>query len=164
MIKDEKKIKQVKIVIFNGISAILIVLFWFMCYYFFENYGDSIFFQKESWDVRLGGIEWLNIWAFSLVYFLIELVNYRFTALPLNYYVFIHAILDFAVFFACMMFMEKIAWFVPITGVNGFDAKYTRIKAIIHYGLQYNGAFWFSYAIMAMIYGVRILMKKLKEK
>ena len=40
MIKDEKKIKQVKIVIFNGISAILIVLFWFMCYYFFENYGD----------------------------------------------------------------------------------------------------------------------------
>lgn len=159
MIKDEKKIKQVKIVIFNGISAILIVLFWFMCYYFFENYGDSIFFQKESWDVRLGGIEWLNIWAFSLVYFLIELVNYRFTALPLNYYVFIHAILDFAVFFACMMFMEKISWYVPITG--GED-EYASFRAMVNYCHQYIGAAFGANMLMLIIHGIRTVLKRRK--
>ena len=45
MIKDEKKSK-LKILIFNAVSAMLIVILWFIFYYFFENYG-WLFFSKE---------------------------------------------------------------------------------------------------------------------
>lgn len=164
MIKDERN-NKLKIVVIHGVSAIFIVLLWFMLYYFFQNHGWQCSSKEECLRIHQEmSWEFWNDTTFCIVYFLIDVVNCRLTGTSFWNYALVHLLLDSILFFACMMFMEKIAWFVPITGVNGFDAKYTRIKAIIHYGLQYNGAFWFSYAIMAMIYGIRILMKKLKEK
>ncbi len=34
-----KSNNHIKIAIYNSVSAILIVLFWFILYYFFENHG-----------------------------------------------------------------------------------------------------------------------------
>ena len=38
MIKDERN-NKLKIVVIHGVSAIFIVLLWFMLYYFFQNHG-----------------------------------------------------------------------------------------------------------------------------
>ena len=81
--------------------------------------------------------EVLNMLAFCIIYLLIELVNYCFTDVSLEYYTFIHAILDFAVSFACMMFMEQTSWFVPITGLN---VEYSEFRAMVNYCHQYIGA------------------------
>ena len=160
MIKEEKKIKQLKIVIFNGISAVLIVLFWFMLYYFFENHGWLLFSKEESERMHLTRPwEDLNMLAFCIIYFLIELVNYCFTDVPLEYYIFIHAILDFVVFFACMMFMEKISWYVPITG--GED-EYASFRAMVNYCHQYIGAALGANMLMLIIHGIRTVLKRRK--
>lgn len=138
---------------------------WFILYYYCENHGWQCSSKEECLRIHQD-IEWegLNGEAFFIVYFLIEVVNCRLTGISFWNYALIHAILDTILFLACMMFMEESSWFVSIIGVNGYDVKYTRFKAMLHYGLQYFQAFWFSYAIMAMIYGIRILVKKIKEE
>ncbi|MBD5105947.1 MAG: hypothetical protein HDT41_03045 [Lachnospiraceae bacterium] len=163
MIKDEKQSKKLKIVIFNGVSAILIVLFWFILYCFFENHG-WLCTSKEECLCMHQDIDWeeLNMYAFCIVYFLIELVNYRFTDLSFLNYAFIQVILDFAIFCTCLEFMERTSWFVPIIGVNGFNVEKTEFKAMIHYPYKYIFAMFFSNIIMAMIHGINIFLKSRK--
>lgn len=162
MIKDEKKGKILKIVIFNVISAIMIVLCWFLLYYFFENHG-WLFFSKED-NLLLDGMsswEGKNMEVFCIVYFLIQIVNYRFTDLPFTYYAFIQAILDFAIFNVCMLFMENLSWYAPITGVDG---EYTMFRALINYSHQYIAAASFSNINIWMIQKISTFVKRIKEK
>lgn len=70
-------------------------------------------------------------------------------------YALVQAILDFVIFFSCLGFMERTSWFVPIIGVSGFNAEYTEFKALIYYFQQYIFAFFVSYLVMGMIYGIR---------
>ena len=157
---DKKQSKKLTIIILNAISAILIVLLWFTLYYFFENHG-WLFFSKEECLLRHDNRpwEWLNTVTFCIVYFLIGLVNYRFTDLPFWNYVLIQAVLDFALFIACMLFMERISWFMPITGLDS-EYEYTEFRAMIHYGQQYIFAFFIFYGVMVMIYGISIFLKR----
>ena len=161
MIKDEKKSK-LKILIFNAVSAMLIVILWFIFYYFFENYG-WLFFSKEESELTHLTRPWedLNMLAFFIAYFLIELVNYCFTDMPLRYYTFLQAILDFALFFACMVFMDEISWYAPITGV-AVD-EYTSFRAMVLYCHQYIGAASGSNIVMLLIHGISIFLKRRKS-
>ncbi len=163
MIKDEKQNKKLKIAIFNGVSALLIVLFWFLLYCFFENHGWQCASKEECLHMHKD-IDWdeLNIYAFCIVYFLIELVNYRFTNLSFLEYAFIQAILDFAIFFACLEIMERASWYVPITGVKGFNVEITRFKAFIHYFYKYGHAMLYSNIMMAMIHRINTFLKSRK--
>ena len=160
MIKDEKK-QKLKNVAFNSVSAILIVLLWFILYYFFENHGWQCSSKEECLRIHQGtDWEWWNDITFCIVYFLIEVVNCRLTDVSFWNYALIQVILDFILFFACMMFMEKVSWFVLITGVNGYDVKYTRLKALLYYGQQYILAFFVSYVIMGIIYGIKDFLEE----
>ncbi|MBD5544660.1 MAG: hypothetical protein HDR01_10600 [Lachnospiraceae bacterium] len=163
MIKDEKS-EKLKIAIFNVISAIIIVLFWFTLYYFFENHG-WLFFSKEECLLRHENSpwEWLNMVSFGIVYFLIGFANYRFTDLSFWSYMLIQAVLDFALFSACMLFMEKISWFVPITGLDS-EYQYREFRALVHYGQQYIFAFFVFYGIMVMIYAISKFLKRRRDR
>lgn len=156
MIKSKKQ----KIVLFNGISAILIVLLWFILYYFFENHGWLCSSKEECLLIHQGmDWEWWNIITFCIVYFFIEVVNCRLTGISFWNYALIQAALDFVLFSACMIFMERISWFVPITGITGFNVKYTKFRALINYFQQYIFAFFVSYLTMAMIHGISKLLR-----
>lgn len=61
-----------------------------------------------------------------------------------------------------MIVMEKIPWFVPITGVHEFH-KYTKLRAFIQYFQQYLVSFFVSYLIMAIIYSIGVLIKRRKK-
>lgn len=151
MIKSKKQ----KIVLFNGISAILIVLLWFILYYFFENHGWLCSSKEECLLIHQGvDWQWWNIITFCIVYFFIEMVNCRLTDLSFGTYAFVQAILDFVIFFSCLGFMERTSWFVPITGVSGFNVEYTEFKALIYYFQQYSFAFLVSNLIMRIIHGI----------
>lgn len=95
MMKYKKHSKKLKIVIFNVISAILIVLFLFILYCCFENHWWQCSSEEECLIIHKG-IDWdtFNIFAFFILYFIIELVNYLFTDLPFLHYAVIQLILD----------------------------------------------------------------------
>lgn len=157
-----KKNKKLRNVIFNVVSAILIVFCWFVFYYFFGNY-DKVFSQQlEGWNIRIEDTEWLNIEFFTVLYFLIELVNYRFTDLLFWNYALIQAILDFALFFVCLTFMEKTSWFAPIT-IIGLLEEHTEFRALLHYFQQYSFAFFVSYIGMFCIHQISMFVKKRKK-
>lgn len=160
MLKDKKQ----RIILFNAISAILIVLFWFILYYFFENHG-WLCSSKEECLLIHQGMDWegWNIITFCIIYFLIEVVNCRLTDLSFWNYALVQAILDLVIFFLCLGFMERTSWFVPITGVGGFSVKYTKARALINYFQQYILTFFISYLTMAMIYGISKLLRVRKR-
>ena len=152
MIKE----KKYKIVILNGISAVLIVLLWFILYYLFSNHFWRCSSKEECLMIHQG-TEW-KFWndiSFCIVYLVIEVVNCQVTDLSFWNYALVQAILDFVIFFSCLGFMERTSWFVPIIGVSGFNAEYTEFKALIYYFQQYIFAFFASYLVMGMIYGIR---------
>ncbi|MBD5135241.1 MAG: hypothetical protein HDT39_04665 [Lachnospiraceae bacterium] len=76
-------------------------------------------------------------------------------------YAFIQAILDFAVFFTCVEFMERTSWFVPITGAY-INAEIIEFKAFIQYLYIYGNAIVFSNIIIAMIHSINIFLKSRK--
>lgn len=162
--RKKRRNKQIKIAVFHSVSAILIVLFWFILYYFFENHGWLCSFKEECLLIHQH-IDWegLNIITFCIVYFLIDVVNYQLTDLSFWNYALIQAILDFALFSTCMLIMERISWFAPITGVNGFN-EYTKFRAMVQYFQQYISAFFVSYLIMAIIYSISVLTKRKKKE
>ena len=158
IIKDNK---QIKIIVFNGITAILLVLVWFLLYYFFENHGWLCSCKEECLLIHKGiSWEWLNIITFSIIYLVIEIVVCRVSKLPFWNYAIIQVILNFALFIVCMVLMEKVSWFVPITGIDGFDVEYTRFRALINYFHQYIFTFFVSYFIMAVLHGLSIVFKR----
>lgn len=162
MMKYEKHNKKLKITIFNCISAILIVLFWFILYYIFQNHCWQCSSKQECLIIHKD-ISWesLNVYAFFVIYFLIELVNYLFTDLAFLNYAFIQAMLDFAVFCVGVEFMERTSWFVPITGVY-INAEIIELKVLIQYFYVYGSAMVFSNIIMAIIHGINIFLKSRK--
>lgn len=96
--------------------------------------------------------------TFCIIYFLIELMNYRFTDLPFWNYILIQAVLDFVIVSVYFDFMKRTSWFVPITRLDEY--KYIEFRAIIHYFQQYIFAFFVSNVIMLMIHGISIFLKK----
>ena len=152
-----RKEKNTKIVILNGISAVLIVLIWFILYYLFSNHFWQCSSKEECLMIHQG-LEW-EFWndiSFCIVYFVIEEVfNCRVTDLSFWNYALVQAILDFVIFFLCIGFMERTSWFVPVTGVSGFNVEYTEFKAFIYYFQQYIFAFSVCYLVMAVIYAIR---------
>lgn len=161
MIKDKKQSKKLKI-IFNIVSAILIVLFWFILYCFFQNHAWQCSSKQECLIIHKD-INWeeLNVYAFFIIYFIIELVNYLFTDLPFLHYTVIQAMLDFALFFASVEFMEKMSWFVPISSVN-INVEKFEFKALIQYFYIYGNAMIFSNVIIAIINGINRFLKSRK--
>lgn len=47
-----KSNNHIKIAIYNSVSAILNVLFWFILYYFFENHGWLCFSKEECLHIH----------------------------------------------------------------------------------------------------------------
>lgn len=151
---------QRKFVIFNGVSALLLVFFWFLLYWFFENHG-WMFFSKEECLLMHQTRPWedLNILAFCIVYFLIELVNYIFVDVPFCYYVLVQIILDGAIFFGSLLLMEKLSWYVPVTGVE--VDQYTRLfRPLVSYFQQYILAFFLSNILMMLLQAIRTFFKE----
>lgn len=161
MIIEKKQSKKIKI-IFNIVSAVLIVLFWFIFYYIFQNHCWQCSSKQECLIIHKD-ISWesLNVYAFFVIYFLIQLVNYLFTDLPLLHYAFIQAMLDFAIFCASIEFMERTSWFVPITGVY-INPEIIEYKVLLQYFYVYGSAMVFSNIIMSIIHGVNIFLKSRK--
>lgn len=161
MIKDKKHSKKLKI-IFNIVSAILIVLFWFILYCFFQNHAWQCSSKQECLIIHKD-INWeeLNVYAFFIIYFIIELVNYLFTDLPFLHYTFIQIMLDFALFCAGVEFMEKTSWFVPISSLN-INVEKFEFKALVQYFYIYGNAIVFSNVIIAIINIINRFLKSRK--
>lgn len=154
----KKKIKvPYKCIVFNVISAIIIVLSWYILYYVFKNYQDSI---ENTFEARMRA-EDLNIIAFFVVYFIVELINYYLNNLLIGYYVFIQIFLDGCLFLFLGEILRGIVFFIPS---NSADNQYIVFKSYIDYFQQYLLVAYFSNIIMAIIHRIRILVKSLKEK
>lgn len=140
------------------------MLCWFILYYFFENHGWLCSSKEECLQMHQH-LHWeiLNTITFCIIYFLIFLLNYYLTDLAFWNYALIQAILNFVLFSVCIIIMEKMSWFVPITGINGFN-KYTEFRAFIHYFQQYILSFFVSYFIIAIIYRIDVLTKRRKKE
>lgn len=159
MIKDERN-NKLKIVVIHGVSAIFIVLLWFMLYYFFQNHGWQCSSKEECLRIHQEmSWEFWNDTTFCIVYFLIDVVNCRLTGTSFWNYALVHLLLDSILFFACMMFMEKISWYVPITG--GED-EYASFRAMVNYCHQYIGAALGANMLMLIIHGIRTVLKRRK--
>lgn len=149
-------------VIFNVISAIIIVLSWYILYYLFKNYRDLLYFSGESTlELAREEAENLNIIAFFGIYFFIELVNYYFNNLTIKNYALLQIVLDGCLFLLFGEILRGKVFFIPS---NSADNQYVVFKSYIDYFQQYLLAAFFSNIIVVIINGIRILVKWWKEK
>ena len=99
--------KKYKIVIRNLISAILIVLVWFILYCLCNNH----FFlcsTKEECTMLHQNIDWemVNDISFTAVYLVIEVWNCGVKNFQYGGYIIIQLMLDYAIFWLCFILME----------------------------------------------------------
>ena len=86
-------------IIFNLVSAIIIVLSWYILYYVFRNFGEVLYNSQTSTpNAAQAKADNLNLLLFFGVYFFVELVNYYFNGLKFRNYAFILVVLDGCLF------------------------------------------------------------------
>lgn len=152
--KVNLKVLSYRSIIFNVISAFIIVLSWYILYYAFKNYGNLIYLSQVK-------VNFLNEIAFFGIYFFIELINYYFNNLTIKNYALLQIVLDGCLFLLFGEILRGKVFFIPS---NSADNQYVVFKSYIDYFQQYLLAAFFSNIIMVIINGIRILLKYWKKK
>lgn len=151
-----------KSIIFNLVSAIIIVLSWYILYYIFRNYGEILYTSQTSTpDAARSKAEELNLLIFFGVYFFVELINYYFNGLKFRNYAFIQVVLDGCLFLLLGGLLRDIVFFIPTNTAND---QYAVIRSWIEYFQQYILVAIGSNAIMIVLNSIRMWMEYLKER
>lgn len=143
-------------IIFNLVSAIIIVLSWYILYYVFRNFGEVLYNSQTSTpnaaQAKADNLNWL---LFFGVYFFVELVNYYFNGLKFRNYAFIQVVLDGCLFLLLGELLRGVVFFIPMNSAND---QYVVIRSWIEYFHQYILVAIVSNAIMVIINGIRIAL------
>ena len=154
-----KKIKlkePYRSIIFNFVSAIIIVLSWYILYYVFRNFGEVLYNSQTSTpNAAQAKADNLNFLLFFGVYFFVELVNYYFNGLKFRNYAFIQVVLDGCLFLLFGELLRGVVFFIPMNSAND---QYAVIRSWIEYFHQYILVAIVSNAVMVIINGIRIAL------
>ena len=154
-----KKIKlkePYRSIIFNFVSAIIIVLSWYILYYVFRNFGEVLYNSQTSTpNAAQAKADNLNLLLFFGVYFFVELVNYYFNGLKFRNYAFIQVVLDGCLFLLLGELLRGVVFFIPMNSAND---QYAVIRSWIEYFHQYILVAIVSNAVMVIINGIRIAL------